>query len=637
VSRARWTAIVAGLALAALAVALGARRGEFALPARIRIENPVADLLATVRPEAVAEQPADDPVAVGGLTPGHALVVEASYRRALIVPPPSQVRFRTRVPPGARLRFGIAVAGPGRRDDAVAGVRFTVDVDGRTVFTHVLNPARRRADRRWLDADVPLPARDGEVEIALRTERDGDGPRLAGTPGWSELRVVRETGQDRQPASPAAPNVVVLLVDALRADQLGCYGATPSMTPTVDRLAAGGLVFDDMIAAASWTMPSVATYLTGLYPRSHGVRGSADAGAGALAGEREPDPTFLSDALVTLPELAQRAGITTVGVSANPLIARATNFTRGFETFVEGGWEREQNGWVDAARVNATFLRWLGRNRGHRFLAYLHYMEPHDPYTPSAAGRPTPPPGMPPDLAAGDVEPVSRKMRAGRHAPLPAAQVAHLRALYGLEVHDWDAALADLLAGLDAAGVRGSTVVVVVGDHGEEFQEHGQLKHRIHLYDELLHVPFIVAGPGVAPGRVREQVQGVDVFPTLAGLLGVWPPPGLPGQDLRAPHEPRPAFSETQGGILPDGRHAPLVSIRTDGWKLIEAPGLGHLELYDLVHDPGETVDRSDRAAEYTALRALLTAWEASTPPPPAVAGRDPAVDRKLRALGYVE
>src|SRR6185295_10225295 len=147
--------------------------------------EPVADFVAAAGPDAITEQSAADPVHVEGLTPGHPLEVEGGYRRALVVPPPSRLTFHARIPPDARLRFGVAVAGQGKRDDAAAGVRFAIEVDGREVFTRVVNPARRRSDRRWLDADVPLPARDDAVEIALRTERDGEGPRLAGTPGWS--------------------------------------------------------------------------------------------------------------------------------------------------------------------------------------------------------------------------------------------------------------------------------------------------------------------------------------------------------------------------------------------------------------------------------------------------------------------
>jgi arylsulfatase A-like enzyme len=333
--------------------------------------------------------------------------------------------------------------------------------------------------------------------------------------------------------------------------------------------------------------------------------------------------------------MAQRAGITTVGVSANPLIARATNLTGGFETFVEGGWERERKNWMPAARVNATFARWLGQNRGRRFLAYLHYMDPHDPYTP--ADHPPRPAGLSDEIAAGQVERVARAVLLRGRAPLAPPEVTHLRRLYGLEVHDWDAALAALLATLDAEGVRDSTAIVVVADHGEEFQEHGQMKHRLHLYDELVRVPFVAAGPGITAGRAREQVLGVDVFPTVAALLGVDVPPGLPGRNVLAAREPRPAFSETRYGVLPDGRRAALVSVRAGGWKLITAPDLGHAELYDLAHDPGEMEDRFGSAPEGATLAALLAAWEGSVPAPPPVTGHDPGLQRKLRALGYVE
>src|SRR5207253_1268552 len=151
-----------------------------------------------------------------------------------------------------------------------------------------LDPAARRRDRRWFDERVDLASWGGrDVEIALATDAAGAGP-LAGTPGWSHVRLVRESRRARQAASGGAPSVLVVLVDTLRADHLGCYGAAPSPSPVVDRLAAGGLVFEQAVAQSSWTMPSVATLFTGLHPRSHGVVGaSAD---GALAAS---DPGFL--------------------------------------------------------------------------------------------------------------------------------------------------------------------------------------------------------------------------------------------------------------------------------------------------------------------------------------------------------
>ncbi|TMB16268.1 MAG: hypothetical protein E6J59_19345, partial [Deltaproteobacteria bacterium] len=367
----------------------------------------------------------------------------------------------------------------------------------------------------------------------------------------------------------------------------------------------------------------------GSTPGAHGVVGvSADA-AGAAS-----DPGFLADTLPTLAEHAEAAGVTTVGVSASPLVSRATNLARGFETFVEFSWDRARNDWPGAAEVNARFLRWLERNRGLRFLAYLHYMDPHDPYTPPAALRPPAPPGVRPAVAAGQADVLARRL-AG--APLSAAEVEHLRRLYDGEIRACDAELGTLLDALAARGVTDSTIVVLTADHGEEFQEHGRLKHRIHLYDELLHVPLVIAGPGVRPARVAEQTQGIDLFPTLARLLGTPPPPGLPGHDLLAARAEVPAISETLYGLMPDGATTPIVSLRTTGWKLIHAPALGRYELYDLVRDPAERADRFASAPEGARLAARLAEWETTAPAPPRAEGHDPALGEKLRALGYVD
>src|SRR5262249_28010865 len=158
--------------------------------------------------------------------------------------------------------------------------------------------------------------------------------------------------------------------------------APPTATPALDGFARRGLVFAHATAQAPWTMPSVASLLTGLLVRSHGVIGDPLGGPGAA--ERNGD-TYLPDALPTPAALAAGAGISTVGVSANPLVSRATNYAQGFETFHELELEPRSDGrtteknWATAPEVNATFVRWLRANRGLRFLAYLHYMEPHHP------------------------------------------------------------------------------------------------------------------------------------------------------------------------------------------------------------------------------------------------------------------
>jgi arylsulfatase A-like enzyme len=615
------------VALVAIATALGVRglalRREFDLPARLRVDEIVEDLPVLPEPSDGGESALTGELRAGWIRPSHSFRADGGYRRALIAPPPSLRRYRRRLPAHAVLTLAVGVEGTGERDRTAAGVRFTVSVDGREVFSRTVNPAARRRDRRWFDERIDLGiATEREAEIAVRTERAGDGPVAAGTAGWSDLRIVRETWRERQPASAAAPNVLMILVDALRADRLGCYGARPTPSPALDRLAERAVVFENMVAQSSWTMPSVATIMTGLHPRDHGVEGW-DVGA-------------LSDALPTIAQQAAMAGITTFGASSNPLVSRRTNFSRGFETFVDVEPTGKDGKWAPATDVTRPFLRWLERNHGHRFFAYLHFMEPHDPYTPPEALRPAPPDGVTPGIAKGQVSQFAQKIANGKMPPLSAPETAHLRALYDGEIRAWDAALADLLAAIAPLAPPESTVLIVTADHGEEFQEHGRLTHGFHLYDESIHVPLVVAHPALAPRREPEQAQGIDLFPTIAALLGVAAPDALPGRDLLRSPERRPAFSETHHGLGVGDAEMQVISVRTDGWKLIHTPATNRFELYDLVHDPSERDDRFATAAEGGELVRLLGAWEAAAPPRPQPVGPDPALREKLRALGYV-
>jgi arylsulfatase A-like enzyme len=527
------------------------------------------------------------------------------------------------------------VEGAGKRDPEAQGVRFSVTLDRREVFSRLVNPAAKRRDRRWFDERIDLPAAAGrEVEIGLRTELVGPGSRSAGVPGWSLVRIVRETWQERQRSSAEAPNVLVLLVDTLRADPLGCYGAAPSASPTLDRLAGEGLVFDRAVAQSSWTLPSVASIFTGLHARSHGVgvgRGDTPT-RGAYS-----DWAFLPDALPTLSGQAQAAGITTVAVVGNWLISRGTNFARGFESFVEFRPDGTHRVVARASEINAAFLRWLRHNADKRFLAYLHYIDPHAPYAPPDGFRPLPPAAVRPKVAAGEIDTLKKTIDGSRGVQLPPHEASYLRALYDAEIRYWDTELGRLLDALASFGLRESTVLVVTADHGEEFQEHGRLGHGMHLYEELLRVPLVIAGPSIGRGRIHEQAQGIDLFPTVAALLGLAVPPGLPGQNLLGAHEERPAFSETRYWSAYDGTDTPIVSLRTAGWKLIHAPLLGRYELYDLVHDTAERDDRFGSAAEGAALVRLLDRWWAAAPAPPPPSGSDPAIREKLRALGYVD
>jgi arylsulfatase A-like enzyme len=492
-----------------------------------------------------------------------------------------------------------------------------------------VNPATGRGDRRWFDERVDLtPWKGRTVDVTFAVGPTGSGD-VAGSAGWSRVRVVRETTVPRQEASAERPNVLVVVVDTLRADAVGPRrNGAPSLTPRLDALGAEGLVFTDAVSQSSWTLESVSSLMTGLHSRAHGARGRHDKNAAAEWG-------VLGDGAVTWAELAAHAGITPVGVSANPLVSRGTNLAQGFETFVELPWSPEGRNWPDGTAVNRALFDWLGSHGDRRFVAYLHYMEPHDPYTP-----PDPPSaaaGLRPAIGKGWIRDAATQINWAHAAPLSPEEIAHLRGRYHREVAAWDAALGALVDRLTSAGLLDHTVVVVTADHGEEFQEHGRLTHGSHLYDETVRVPLVLRGPGIPVGRRDDPVQGIDLFPTLARILGVSPPPGLGGRDLLAcTDETRPAVLETSSGIGPDGASLDLIAVRTPRWKLVETPALDRRELYDLTADPGEHDDRAASAPEAAELTAALARWRDAT----RTAAADtvaPGVHERLRALGYAQ
>jgi arylsulfatase A-like enzyme len=628
-------ALPARLALAAVVVALVAWRSvrspEAPLPPTIVSEEIVTELSDHLDPAAIVTQAAGDPPRAAELRPGDPLLGQGA-RPGLVTPAPCRLRFRVDVPADGVLTFAVGVQGDGQRNRARSGVRFAVAVNGHELWTRAVNPAASRMDRRWFDERVDLRAVAGRaVDVELITEAESPAQPLSGTAGWGTVRLVRETRHPRQRAGPDRPNVLVLLVDTLRADGLGTYGASPSPSPNLDRFAADGLVFEQAIAQAPWTLPSVATLFTGVHPRSHGAIGeTGDAAAHAAWG-------FLADGVDTIADLAIRAGITTFGVSTNPMVSRGTNLAQGFEEFVELPWSQEQRNWAPAASVNRVFADWLARNRGWRFLAYLHYMEPHDPYTPPPAFRPAPPPGMRGDLAAGWVLDVSQRIATRGDIALPADQVAYLRALYDGEIRAWDAELPGLLDVLDRSGVRDSTVVIVTADHGEEFMEHGQLRHRKHLYEESIRVPLLMVGPGVPRGRRAEQAQGIDLHPTLAALLGLDAADGLPGRSLLETLPARAALSETMSGLTRDGQRGTLVAARTPAWKVIDAPEPAADECFDLARDPAERTPLPPESGHGPGLRTALDDFARGAAPAPVHAGYDPELRDKLRALGYAD
>ena len=430
-------------------------------------------------------------------------------------------------------------------------------------------------------------------------------------------------GCDRGPDRP--PNLVIILVDTLRADHVGYHGGRPGVSPVIDELAGRSWTFMNHHSTSSRTGPSVASIITGLFPRSHGVINPLT--AFDAKGVLHPDRT-------TLAEILAGAGYDCRGYVANLNVSRRFGFAQGFA-------EYEYVRSAGAADINRLALAALDSARADRpFFLYLHYMEPHSPYA------------APPEYRDLYVDPSYRGRADGRHRQLndivagdlviDEADAAHLRALYDQEITYVDREIGRVLARLRERGLADDTVVVVMADHGEEFLDHGSVLHGYTLYGEQLHVPLLIHDPRDGRARRIETVsRHVDVLPTLLSLLAVAMPGDVApqGRDLRA------GGGEAGAPVIAE---ASLMAVRTvrqrslqeDGWKVIE-----HLvpeappELYRTADDPGE---RRNLLAEHPgeAQRLRVRLAELLDAMPAAAAAATQLTDeeiRTLRSLGYVK
>ncbi|HXO26626.1 MAG TPA: sulfatase-like hydrolase/transferase [Thermoanaerobaculia bacterium] len=402
--------------------------------------------------------------------------------------------------------------------------------------------------------------------------------------------------------APAPPlDLVLVTIDTLRADAPGFGGRRPSPTPLLDRLAAGGRVFTAAHAHNVVTLPSHTNILTGLYPFQHGVRDNE--------GFRVPA------GVPTLATVLHAAGYATGAfVGAYPLDSWF-GLNRGFDVYDDHypkGSHPDQFLFAERKgdKVVAPALAWWRQQRGrHRFM-WVHLFDPHAPYEPA--------------------EPYASRFPANPYLG---------------EVAAADGYLAPLLEPF-LAGAETPTLIVVTGDHGESLGEHGEETHGLYAYEATLHVPLLLWGPGVRPGRDGRPARHVDIFPTLleaAGLTGARAPaepPGMtrPGRSLLASagEAAETSYFEALSATFNRG-WAPLRGVLRQGHKLIALP---LPELYDLPHDPGEVhnlVDSDRQLARLLLARLPRESGAGSTPIGASGARREPtaAESANLRSLGY--
>lgn len=497
-----------------------------------------------------------------------------------------------------------------------------LDRDG--VQRGLASPSECRSS--WRSQRISLDGRSGRVNtLVLEVLTESDSSVL-------EIRRPRIVGSEMAAESDAAgpgptpvrgrrlaarpPDIVLIILDAARAAHFGLAGYPRNTTPNIDRLAQESLVFEHAFSECPNTSCSIPNLISGVPFMNLGT---------VFHGKRIPDE------VTSLAEYLKPLGYRTVGFSSNPNNSVARNSHQGFDHF-ERLWGAHRQAQLAAETI-------LEQPLDSPLFLQLHLLPPHQPYKPSPEFDLFTAPAY-----TGPVEPKIglRRYSAGL-STFSSADLEQLIALYDGNLRMADDAVEQVLVALKRSGRWQDTLVLLTSDHGEAFGEHGDFQHNSTVFDEMLHVPFILRLPGgEVPSAVdtRRLVALADAVPTILGYLGLEPRPEVWGIDLLSPQamdeEPRFLYHRTFH------LDRPLLAIRDERWKAVTGKGLRMPLLFDLASDPEERFDISAERPEVFSglalrLRDFIADWERRVPQSTDDVGLSSEEIKILRSLGYVE
>ena len=539
---------------------------------------------------------------------------DGDNRSALVAPTGTRHRFGLVLPPDAQLRAGLGYwPNPEAEGEEV---RFAVRLEvaegspAETVFEQALAVG---ADSGWSDIAVDLARWSGQsVKLELATIGEPSGPLVWAA--WSAPEIVSAT------ASEPGIDVILISLDTLRADRLGCYGYPIDTSPNLDRFAEQGVRFERAVSQAPWTLPSHRALFSGLYPTARDL-------------DKSP----------TMAQALRRQGYRTEALTGGGQMDFRMGFAEGFDAYRVFDWIRNPD-WLED---------WLERSGGRKRFLFLHTYEVHDPYTHTQ---------LAPAGQGGRVEGYFDKRTWFRHRGLlTPEEKEYVRALYDGGIAYTDSQLGMLFAMLEESGALERSIVIVTSDHGEQFWEHGSWRHGMNLYDHQLMVPLLVRVPprleeelagtdGLTGKVIDQQVRLVDILPTVLDLLAIPLEHEINGRSLApllrgSALEPVDAFAENLNVEARESK-----ALRTERYKFIysfpkakgRARGLQETrELFDLTRDPGELENLAERYPDEVAeldarLRTLLQLLADPDELDQEAPDLDPDLEQRLRALGYL-
>ncbi len=476
------------------------------------------------------------------------------------------------------------------------------------------------------------------------------------------IMIPRITGSLVKPDGSAArggalrPNLAILVLDTMRSDRLSCYGCPRPTSPFLETLAEGGVLFEEAISPAPWTLPSHASILTARFPRSHGAH---------------MQHWRLSDNNRTIAEILKEEGYATGGFVSNPFLSRTFNLDQGFDVYDDElePWFFRTYIWKIAVRIGldsmlnpryadrkgdataAVALRYLDSLGDDPWFLFVNFNDTHAPYDPPAEYR---------NLFLTEPDYNGPLLDPARHsdyvriddAGLGARDMTYLRDLYDGEIRYLDDVIGRLVPELEKRSAGRGLLLVVTGDHGEFFGEHDLVGHRGSLYNPVLSVPLIFSGEGidVSAGRISSRVQTLDIVPTILDILDLPLPGKIDGRSLvplwadSADPDSVSIRRECYAELFPEPglierypyMDRRLTALYSGSWKLIRGDD-GSLELYDVAVDPEESVDQMPAEAETgSGLHGMIDKWLEQEDAIQGDVSLDAATVERLRSLGYL-
>ncbi len=400
-------------------------------------------------------------------------------------------------------------------------------------------------------------------------------------------------------------NLILIAVDTLRADHLGCYGYSENTSPEIDATARGGTTFINCFSQGNCTHPGFTTIITGLYPISHDI-------------VSHWTMVDLDDGIPTLPEILRENGYRTAAV--DNLCNRWANtariypwFKRGYEDYL---YPDASGATKPACDVTDSAIGWLHENKGSPFFLFVHYWDTHAPYNPPEANRKF--------YREGPSSCDSRKklevLKKAHGLEYDTTDMDYIVSLYDGEINYVSGQVGRLIEKIEELGIAEETFLVITSDHGEILKEYRRVLGypwcfcHIDLYDECLRVPLVVSGPGIPRNRkIAPIVQHIDITPTMLSLLDVKTGTDFDGEDLTQLISGKEKEQETVVHIS-ENTYQRKRGIRTSSWKFMinlwDRPSSPRMELYNVLHDPGEEINLVDKEKDLAEeMKSIMESW----------------------------